>query len=249
MLSPLVVAQVTGVKVITSPSANAITDDNKEAALRPIRDMSWRLALIKPPTDTLEIMYPPQNSFIEQTADMLFTFLAGSTGYPKEAWRGNQVGVTQGAKSTERKILEIHKTIQRQATPYVKKSLTIQSLILGYNLPSDFKIGWRFKESMSESQEADLKVKQGQAVPNLGKVMTGNEIRELLDLIPLDYFDDTVPLEANNNKTQQGSDININGLIDQMNNENMNNQNMNINGEMNNESESGSESDASPNGV
>lgn len=209
-LSPLVVAQTTGLKIMKSPAfAPNLSDDKKTEMLRPIRDMSHKLALGMAQTDELQILYPPNNTFIEQTVDMLFSFLASATGYPKEAWRGNQVGTTSGASQTEHKIMEIHKTIQKKTVSFLKQSLKIISDILGLNLPENYTIEWRFKESVSELQKADLLSKQASAVQGLSQVLTGNEIREILDKMPLNFFDDSVPLSESQNK---GMEINVKGL-------------------------------------
>jgi len=206
-LSPLTVAQTTGVKIMRSVNAAGMTSAQKTAALLPLREMSHKLAIIMPPTDELEIKYPPNNTFIEQTKDMLFAFLAAATGYPKEAWQGNQVGTLSGASQTENKVLEIHKTIQQQVTPYIKRSLRIIAELptVSITLPDTFTVEWRFKHSMSSEQEAEQLTKQAAAVSGLGQVLTGNEIREILGKTSLDYFDDTVPLSAS-----QNNDIGIN---------------------------------------
>ena len=221
-LSPLVVAQTTGLKIMKSNlfSGN-LSADKKAEFLRPIRDMSHKLALGMGITDELEIKYPPNNTFIEQTVDMLFSFLASATGYPKEAWRGNQLGNQSGAVQTTQKVFDVHKTIQKLTTTFVKKSLKIQSEILGYVLPEKFTVEWRFKQSMSEEQESEILTKKASAVQGLSQVLTGNEIRELLGKTELNYFDDEVPLSASQNND---IGINVTGLEPQLGIGNVNNE-------------------------
>lgn len=207
-LSPLIVAQSSGVKIMKSVHFKPnLTAEQKEAMLRPLRESSYKLTIGMGMNDEFEIKHAPNNTFIDQTTELLYSALAASTGYPKEAWRGNQVGTTSGASQTEAKILEIHKTIQKEASPLYKESVKLIAELKGYTLPDKFTIDWRFKESMSEDQEADLLVKQAQAVQGLAPILTGNELREKYGYPKLDHFDDTIPLSESQN---QGMDININ---------------------------------------
>ncbi len=207
-LSPLIVAQSSGVKVLKSRHfVPGLTTEQKDAMLKPVSESSYKLTIGMGIDDEFEIKHAPNNTFIDQTTELLYSALAAATGYPKEAWRGNQVGTTSGASQTEAKILEIHKTIQKEASPLYKQSVRLIAELMKFKLPDQFTIDWRFKESMSEDQEADLLVKQAQAVQGLAPILTGNELREMMGKTRLDHFDDTIPLSESQN---QGMDININ---------------------------------------
>lgn len=181
-LSPIIVAQVTGMKVVTGKGLSADNAED-EAFANAVRTSDKDLVLFLREGETYDIKYPPQNTFIEQTLTWALTMIASKTGYPVEYLKGNQVGTTSGASQTISQVDEGHRTIQRRATPFIIQDIKIEALKRGVTLP-DFTLYWNKKAELTETEQANLLKNQVSAIQALKSI--GYSDKEAFEKVGLD---------------------------------------------------------------
>jgi len=175
-----------GLKIVYTPETD---EAEKDRIINDMTQLNYKLSMVLGPEDRFEVYQGEgQGVDVSKVEDLLINALASSTGIPSTRWKGVLPGQIEGAQLNKESYMDVLKKIQKQATYWLKDSLKKISKLTGLPLPDLFKIDWSYKQQPSEKEKADLLKVLSDSITNLGDVLTGNEIREILEFEPLDFF-------------------------------------------------------------
>ena len=198
-----------GIKVVKGD----MEKNEQDTVLASLREMTHTLKLVIPKDADFQLYTGDGQVNFDGIKGILYSSLSSATGIPMEKWRGVVGGQREGARLNRSFYYSVLKTIQDKSTAWLKRTIKLVSGLKGFGLPEKFSIEWEYKEELSEIDQANLEKIKADTASVKGNYMTGNEIREELELQPLEFFkgeNEDLPMNMATKQNEIG--INIDGF-------------------------------------